>query len=238
MLSQEHPPVTGNSGGVEPATSAFTEPRARRYTTNCIDRAASAAPVIPGGLEPPISSASGRRRRRWATGSEVPQPGFEPGMPRSKRGVMVRFTTGASVSGRRGTRTLTAFRQTALAERPGEPVSGSLPFSVDPPGVEPGLPACHTGVFPFDHGPVVSGATGSCTLISRVRSERPPVGRRPQVVSDRGGSRTHTAQVLGLMALPVGLPGRESGTPDSNRAARFIRPGRAPARPQSCRPGS
>ena len=39
MLSQEHPPVSsGNSGGVEPATSAFTEPHASRYTTNTIRR--------------------------------------------------------------------------------------------------------------------------------------------------------------------------------------------------------
>jgi hypothetical protein len=47
----------GGAGGVEPLTSAFTEPRAIRYTTGRIVR------VIPGGFEPPISSVSGRRRK-------------------------------------------------------------------------------------------------------------------------------------------------------------------------------
>ena len=42
--------------------------------------------------------------------------------------------------------------------------------------------------------------------------------------SDRGGNRTHTAQALDLLALPIGLPGH-------NRKA-----GETPA--SSCRPGS
>src|SRR3954454_12908866 len=53
-------------GNRTPAT-AFTGPRARRYTTNCVGRGPAAA-VIPGGLEPPFSSVSGRRLRLWATG--------------------------------------------------------------------------------------------------------------------------------------------------------------------------
>ena len=112
MLSQEHPSVSsskfqvpvgrwistwnmelwnfellkGGAGGIEPLTSAFTEPRANRYTTcrigkrgarsselrtdsrgrSCFRSALrvpnSALPtVILGGLEPPISSVSGRR---------------------------------------------------------------------------------------------------------------------------------------------------------------------------------
>lgn len=107
---------TGSPGGVEPTTSTVTASRAKPLHHG-LHRS-----VIPGGLEPPISSASGRRRRRWATGSGVPQPGFEPGMPRSKRGVMVRFTTGASVSGRGGSRTLrpvAAARLSRAARRTG-----------------------------------------------------------------------------------------------------------------------
>ena len=84
----------GNSGGVEPTTSAFTEPRANRYTTNCIGPRRFGGRVILGGLEPPLSSVSGRRPTfgpqdyvgaRWAP---VPRPGFEPGPPRSKRGMI------------------------------------------------------------------------------------------------------------------------------------------------------
>src|SRR5262249_47779408 len=48
------------------------------------------------------------------------RPGFEPGTPRSKRGMMVHFTIGAS-SGRQGSRTLISVGRTALAERPGQP---------------------------------------------------------------------------------------------------------------------
>ena len=34
-------------------------------------------------------------------------------------------------------------------------VSGYLPlFVVEPPGIEPGFPACRAGVFPLDHGPI------------------------------------------------------------------------------------
>ena len=51
---------------------------------------------------------------------QVPRPGFEPGTPRSKRGMIVRFTIGAS-SGRQGSRTLISVGRTALAERPGQP---------------------------------------------------------------------------------------------------------------------
>jgi hypothetical protein len=51
---------TGGAGGVEPLTSAFTEPRANRYTTCRVALRANRR-VILGGLEPPISSVSGRR---------------------------------------------------------------------------------------------------------------------------------------------------------------------------------
>jgi hypothetical protein len=91
----------------------------------------------------------------------MPRPGFEPGTPRSNRGVIGPFhhqgverkewelNPPPPVAGRRG-----------LADRSGEPISGSLPLRVDPPGIEPGLPPCHSGVIPLDHRPV-SGVAGS-----------------------------------------------------------------------------
>ena len=86
----------------------------------------------------------------------IPRPGFEPGTPRSKRGMMVPFTIGAS-SGRQGSRTLISVGRTALAERPGQPYPATFRFflSVDPPRVELGFPICQTGVFPLDDEPFV-----------------------------------------------------------------------------------
>src|SRR3954454_1438323 len=43
-------------------------------------------------------------------------------------------------------------------------VSGYLPSSVDPPGIEPGSPACRAGVVPLDHEPIhFSGPDGNRT---------------------------------------------------------------------------
>src|SRR5207342_279318 len=88
--------------------------------------------------------------------SIVPRPGFEPGTPRSKRGMMVHFTIGAS-SGRQGSRTLISVGRTAFPERPGQPYPATF-HSVDPPGIEPGSPACRTGVVPLDHEPASQGS--------------------------------------------------------------------------------
>ncbi len=174
MLSQEHPPVAGNSGGVEPATSAFTEPRASRYTTNCID------PVIPGGLEPPISSASGRRRRRWATGSlrvrngefgmrsvgrfrlrtpssALPRPGFEPGTPRSKRGMMSVSPPGRS----------------PLLLQLHTPSSA---LEVPRPGFEPGTSPSESDMIPLQH-------QGSTPAARRAASERKGRESNPHALS-------------------------------------------------------
>src|SRR5581483_5893515 len=49
------------------------------------------------------------------------------------------------------------------------------PVSVDPPGVEPGSPACHTGVFPLDRGPVSQWTAGDSN----------PEYRRAKPVSSR-----------------------------------------------------
>ena len=101
---------------------------------------------------------------------------------------------------------------------------------MDPPGIEPGRPTCRAGIIPLDHGPSEWNR----------RELHPDLLLATQAsfywttapFSDRGGSRTHTAQALNLPALPVGLPGRQFGAPDSNRVARLMRPDRAPARPK------
>ena len=64
---------------------------------------------------------------------------------------MVHFTIGVS-SGRQGSRTLISVGRTTLAEGPGQPYPAT--FQVDPPGIEPGSPACRAGVVPLDHGPI------------------------------------------------------------------------------------
>ena len=117
-------------------------------------------------------------------------------------------------SGRQGSRTLISVGRTALAERPGKPYPATF-HQVDPPGIEPGFPVCRTGVVPLDHEPIQSGEWGSNprspaskaggfplsyplsgprgirTLISGVRSRRPPVG--PAARSDPGWTRTIVA---------------------------------------------
>jgi hypothetical protein len=164
---------------------------------------------------------------------------------------MVHFTIGAS-SGRQGSRTLISVGRTALAERPGQPYPATF-HSVDPPGIEPGFPVCRTGVVPLDHEPTksgewgsnprspaskaggfplsypLSGPRGSRTLISGVRSRRPPLGPAAQSVipdglepslpgcgpgvfatgprdhcSSRGGNRAHNRS-------PGSRPGRFAG---------------------------
>ena len=93
-----------------------------------------------------------------------------------------------------------------LADRSGEPISGSPPLlSVDPPGIEPGLPPCHSGVIPLDHRPVAMESRGVEPRRRVCKTQLQPAG---VPVSDRSGSRTHTHQVLGLTPLPVGVPGR------------------------------
>src|SRR5438128_8920580 len=86
---------SGCPGGIEPAASTFTGPCANHYTTDTIRQR-----IVPAGFEPalfPMSRgrpAAGRRDRR------KPRPGFEPGTPRSKRGMIILFTIGATAAGK------------------------------------------------------------------------------------------------------------------------------------------
>ena len=68
---------------------------------------------------------------RWTTGP-VPRPGFEPGTPRSKRGMIVRFTIGA-LSGRQGSRTLISGVENRLS-RAARPTGIRLPSVSGPTG--------------------------------------------------------------------------------------------------------
>ena len=121
--------------------------------------------------------------------------------------------------------------QRALAGRPGEPLSGSLPFLSGPAGNR-----TRTTDMPCRHHPVRSRAQFEWNR-GELHPDFPRAKRTSSCwttapFSDRGGSRTHTTQALNLPALPVGLPGHQFGAPDSNRDARLMRPDRAPARPK------
>ena len=170
----------------------------------------------------------------------APRPGVEPGTPRSKRGMMVHFTIGAS-SGRQGSRTLISVGRTALAERPGQPYPAALPTEVDPAGVEPALPARQAGVVPLDHRPIAvrgvgieptlsgsqgrritaflppvsSGPPGNRTPISALRRRRLPVGRAAQERSGRGSNPVFRAYQGGVR--PQHFQTFELRSPDSNR---------------------
>ena len=121
---------------------------------------------------------------------QAPRPGFEPGTPRSKRGMIVRFTIGAS-SGRQGSRTLISVGRTALAERPGQPYPATFLERTNRTsdwtmslgesgewGSNPRSPASKAGGLPLSYP--LSGPRGTCTLISGVRSRRRPVGPAAQ----------------------------------------------------------
>jgi hypothetical protein len=85
-------------------------------------------------------------------------------------------------------------------------VSGYLPSftnQVDPPGVEPGPPPCHSGALPLGHEPVIedkNGPPGSRTPLSDLRRRCPSAGPAAHQMpnfqrvqpSSRGESRTPT----------------------------------------------
>jgi hypothetical protein len=153
------------------------------------------------------------------------------------------------VSGRRGIRTLTPSRATTLAPWPGQPYPspfrsprrGARP--VDPPGVEPGLPARQAGVIPLDHGPFVQWSRGESNPVAVFARHSPsplavPSVRLAAAVTSVGVEPTRlAAPALDRPCIPV--PARGRGQPpaggqlqtwESNPASRRMRPGRAPAR--------
>ncbi len=157
----------------------------------------------------------------------IPRPGFEPGTPRSKRGMIVRFTIGAS-SGRQGSRTLISVWRTALAGRPGQPYPATFHQWTHRES-NPDFPSAERVSSRWTMSPANSGPRGSRTLISGVRSRRRPVGPAARTVipdglepslpgcgpgvfaagprdqcSSRGGNRTHRQS-------PGSRPGRFTG---------------------------
>src|SRR6266496_2666009 len=55
---------------------------------NCLKGCLSGVEPLPSGSQPAVQKPLHHRHRV----REVPRPGFEPRIPRSKRGVMIRFT--------------------------------------------------------------------------------------------------------------------------------------------------
>ena len=211
--SHQHEAVYGTAAFLNRATSAFPKgvwgesnpsPRPSQghmqnhYTTDTISNPGwirTSDPSHVTGMSCPLND-----------GTVIPRPGFEPGTPRSKRGMMVHFTVGAS-SGRQGSRTLISVSENRLSRAARPTVSGYLPSvdregvapssrvqdrrrpvgpaaqSVIPDGLEPSLPGCRPGV-------VAAGP----------RDHR----------SSRGGNRTHKlSQALDLAALPTCVLGRQ-----------------------------
>ena len=183
--SHQHEAVYKTAAFLNRATSAFSKgvrgesnppPRPSQghmqnhYTTDTISS--------PGWIRTSDPSHVTEMSCTLSDGTVIPRPGFEPGTPRSKRGMMVHFTIGVS-NGRQGSRTLISVGRTALAERPGQPYPATFhqwthrgsnpdfqsaelvssrwtmsPFhSVDREGVAPSFPACGAGVVLLDQQP-------------------------------------------------------------------------------------
>src|SRR5207248_3660077 len=73
------------------------------------------------------------------------------------------------------------------------------PPRVDPPGIEPGSPACRAGVVPLDYEPDDNGPPGIRTPIPASRRRCRPVGPAARISGD-GGDRTLTACLQGKLA--------------------------------------
>ena len=136
-----------------------------------------------------------------ARDESVPRPGIEPGTPRSKRGMM-----SVSPSGHerkvRDSNPQGMFQPSRLAT---EFLSRSDTFrracsacrsSVDPPGLEPGSPACHAGIFPLDDGPVLQWTAGDSNPdCRRAKPVSCRIGRAAQSRSDPAWTRTMVSRM-------------------------------------------
>jgi hypothetical protein len=96
--------------------------------------------------------------------------------------------------------------------RPGKPYPATFRLSVDPPGIEPGLPVCRTGVFPLDHEPVLlSGPDGNRTHHTDLaRISRLPWYMPARFVRGPSGSRTRSPSLPRTCA---------TGTPTDRRVS-------------------
>ena len=64
---------------------------------------------------------------------------------------------------------------------------GYLPYEVDPPGIEPGLPVCRTGVVPLDHEPIKWSAGESNPDYLGASQASSPLDERPITQEVRPG---------------------------------------------------
>jgi hypothetical protein len=93
-------------------------------------------------------------------------------------------------SGRQGSRTHISTRENRVSTAARPTVSGYLPFtSVDPPGIEPGSPACRAGVVPLEHEPSVAVDRMGVEPITPTLQESvaPSVHASPQLSEVRPG---------------------------------------------------
>ena len=115
--------------------------------------------------------------------------------------------------------------------RPGKPYPATFRMSVDPPGIEPGFPACRAGVVPLDHEPIDSvdlmgvepitpilqgsvASIGMQAQLQRSARELNPIlvlttdvccrnTYRPFLSSDPGWNRTSTFLDVGQASSPL-----------------------------------
>jgi hypothetical protein len=149
-----HPTVI--PGGFEPPLSSVSgrhlEPLGHGTSSNSEVGARSA--------EPKTSSSSLRAPRSDFRALKAEGVGFEPTrlvratalapQPGQPYPAPVRKVAGARRSRAAGR---TPVGRTSKFENPRAPANSSRADRVDPPGIEPGLPVCHTGVIPLDHRP-------------------------------------------------------------------------------------
>ena len=134
----------------------------------------------------------------------VPRPGLEPGTSRSKREMIVRFTTRVTIE--------TEVRSGVEPDPPpyqrGVPPLTPTDQRVRPVGIEPTNPCWEHGKLPLHHGRDQSRRWESNPHPSRYECDAQPVElRRPLSTSDQGGSRTLSDEFLRLACLPIAPPG-------------------------------
>ncbi len=165
--------------------------------------------------------------------SQHPDQESNPESPRSKRGVMSVSPSGQRRKARESNPPLR--EEITLAGWPGQPISGCLPYRVDPLGIEPRSPPRQGGVFPLDHGPVVSGPPGNRTPISALRRRRLPVGRAARCSGDVGNRTRHKLFARQPRAPATFAPIIQRSARESNPAHFLTTEGCCP---NTCRPSS
>ena len=155
--------------------------------------------------------------------STAPRPGFEPGTPRSKRGMIVRFTIGAS-SGRQGSRTLISGLENRLSRAARPTVSGYLP-EWTARELHPHFQRAKPASSSWTSSPMSDpGWTRTIVAWMWARSRRR--WTTGPIVSSRGGSRTHNRS-------PGSRPGRFADLRTRPSRKKGDRP-HLPERPGGC----